>query len=126
MAQPVIEGLATDLLGIENLDVQVLPIVNKFFGPSVTVAGLLCGQDVLEALLDRASTSDLILLSRVMLDNDGQRFLDDLTVEEFKERLAPARVEFVRNAQETIDEIRALAGINRGSERRLVRVQSRL
>jgi putative radical SAM enzyme (TIGR03279 family) len=126
MAQPVIEGLATDLQQIENLDVQVLPIVNKFFGPSVTVAGLLCGQDVLEVLLDRASSSDLILLSRVMLDNDGQRFLDDLTVEEFKERLAPARVEFVRNAQETIDEIRALAGINRGSERRLVRVQSRL
>jgi hypothetical protein len=61
-----------------------------------------------------------------MLDNDGKRFLDDVTVEEFKAELAPARVEFVRNAQETIDAIRTLAGMANGSQRKLVRVQSRL
>jgi hypothetical protein len=43
-----------------------------------------------------------------MLDNAGERFLDDTTVEEFKERL-PVRAEFVRNAQETIEAIRAIA-----------------
>jgi hypothetical protein len=61
-----------------------------------------------------------------MLDNDGMRFLDDITVEEFKAQLAPARVEFVRNAQETIDALRSLAGMANGGQRRLVRVQSRL
>jgi len=49
-----------------------------------------------------------VLLPRVMLDNEGMRFLDDITVEEFKERL-PVRTEFVRNAQETIEAVRSLA-----------------
>jgi NifB/MoaA-like Fe-S oxidoreductase len=111
---------------IENLHVQVLPVVNQFFGSEVTVAGLLCGQDVLDALRAMDNPGDLILLPRVMLDNEGVRFLDDMTVEDFKASLAPARVEFVRNAPETIDAIRSLAGITKGGERKLVRVQSRL
>ncbi len=129
MAQPVIEDLAQDMRAIEGLEVQVKAVVNKFFGEQVTVAGLLCGQDVLaelQQLRERDELGDLVLLPRVMLDNDGVRFLDDLTVEEFKAALAPARVEFVRNAQETIDSLRTLAGINIHGQRKLVRVQSRL
>ncbi|GCE19043.1 DUF512 domain-containing protein [Dictyobacter kobayashii] len=126
MASPVIEDLASDIKKIENLDTQVLPVVNKFFGSGITVAGLLCGQDVLDALHENGALPDLILLPRVMLDNDGVRFLDDMTVEEFKAQLQPARVEFVRNAPETIDALRSLAGIAQGGERKLVRVQSRL
>jgi putative radical SAM enzyme (TIGR03279 family) len=126
MAQPIIKGLAEDLRAIEQLDVKVLPVVNTFFGEQVTVAGLLCGQDVLNTLYAQDERADLILLPRVMLDNEGTRFLDDITVEEFKEKLAPARVEFVRNAQETIDAVRSLAGVGKVGERKLVRVQSRL
>ncbi len=126
MARPIIDGLAEDLSAIEQLDVTVLPIVNKFFGEQVTVAGLLCGQDVLDTLYAQDERADLILLPRVMLDNEGVRFLDDMGVEEFKEKLAPARVEFVRNAQETIDVVRSLAGVAKVGERKLVRVQSRL
>jgi NifB/MoaA-like Fe-S oxidoreductase len=111
MAQPVIEQFAEDIRQTAQLEVQVLPIVNKFFGAEVTVAGLLCGQDVLEALetLEAdGNPGDLVLLPRVMLDNEGTRFLDDVTVEDFKARL-PVRAEFVRNAQETVDAIRLLA-----------------
>jgi hypothetical protein len=43
-----------------------------------------------------------------MLDNEGKRFLDDMTVEEFQESL-PTRSEFVRNAPETVHAIRSLA-----------------
>jgi putative radical SAM enzyme (TIGR03279 family) len=108
MARPVIELFAEDIRKVEGLEVQVLPIVNKFFGAEVTVAGLLCGQDVLEALEENGSLGDLVLLPRVMLDNAGERFLDDTSVEEFKGRL-PVRAEFVRNAQETIEAIRSIA-----------------
>jgi putative radical SAM enzyme (TIGR03279 family) len=108
MARPVIEQLAADIREVEGLEVQVLPVVNRFFGAEVTVAGLLCGQDVLAALEENGKLGDLVLLPRVMLDNEGVRFLDDIPVEEFKGRL-PMRVEFVRNAQETIEAIRALA-----------------
>jgi len=108
MAKPVIEQLAGDMRKVEGLEVQVLPVVNQFFGAEVTVAGLLCGQDVLAALEANESLGELVLLPRVMLDNEGTRFLDDITVEEFKERL-PVRTEFVRNAQETIEAVRSLA-----------------
>jgi putative radical SAM enzyme (TIGR03279 family) len=126
MAQPVIEGLAEDMRQIENIEVQLLPVVNCFFGPEVTVAGLLCGQDVLNALHENGNLGDLVLLPRVMLDNEGTRFLDDMSVEEFKAQI-PTEVEFVRNAQETIDAVRRLAGISGvNKERKLIRVQSRL
>ncbi|MGI9061584.1 MAG: DUF512 domain-containing protein [Ktedonobacteraceae bacterium] len=111
MAQPVIEQFAADLRQTEQLDVQVLPVVNTFFGAEVTVAGLLCGQDVLTALEANNNLGDLVLLPRVMLDNEGVRFLDDVPVEDFKARF-PVRAEFVRNAQETIEAIRSLASHN--------------
>ena len=38
------------------------------------------------------------------LDLEGKRFLDDVTVEDFKEQL-PVRAEFARNAPEMIDAI---------------------
>ncbi len=109
MAARVIEQFAADLRRVEGLEVQVLPIVNQFFGPEVTVAGLLCGQDVLDALLANHNLGDLVLLPRVMLDNEGKRFLDDITVEDFKSRL-PVPAAFARNAPEMIDAIRGLAG----------------
>jgi putative radical SAM enzyme (TIGR03279 family) len=126
MAYPIIQQLGADIQQIENVDVQVQPIVNTFFGPEVTVAGLLCGQDVLSALQENNNLGDLVLLPRVMLDNEGVRFLDDMTVEDFKAQLAPTRIEFVRNAQETVDAIRSLAGLSTANGRKLVRLQSRL
>jgi putative radical SAM enzyme (TIGR03279 family) len=126
MAYLVIARLAADIQSIEHLEVHVLPVVNNFFGAQVTVAGLLCGQDVLHALQQQEHLGDLVLLPRVMLDNEGRRFLDDVAVEEFKAQL-PAQVEFVRNAQEIIDAIRSLAGLRTADEgRKLVRLQSRL
>ncbi|GCE47715.1 putative radical SAM enzyme (TIGR03279 family) [Thermosporothrix hazakensis] len=126
MAAPIIEQLAEDIRQIEGVEVKVLPVINKFFGAEVTVAGLLCGQDVLDTLHAQEEIGDLVLLPRVMLDNEGVRFLDDVTVEDFKAQL-PAKVEFVRNAQETIEAIRLLAGLPGATRgRQLVRLQSRL
>jgi putative radical SAM enzyme (TIGR03279 family) len=126
MARPVIERLAADLRQVAGLEVEVLPIVNRFFGAEVTVAGLLCGQDVLATLREHGNLGDLVLLPRVMLDNEGQRFLDDVTVDEFMAQ-APARVVFVRNAQETVEAIRLLADLAPHERaHQPVRVQSRL
>src|SRR5436305_10892 len=125
MALPIIEQLANDIRRIENITVQVLPVVNKFFGAEVTVAGLLCGQDVLAALSEHGNLGDLVLLSRVMLDNEGLRFFDDMTVEDFKAKIPP-RVELVGHAKKTKKAIRSLAGIASTSQHKLIRIQSRL
>ncbi|MGO8950659.1 MAG: DUF512 domain-containing protein [Ktedonobacterales bacterium] len=111
MAEPVITRLARDLQTIPGLQLQVVPVANRFFGPLVTVAGLLCGQDVLDTILeacDDFSPDDLIMLPRVMLDNAGSRFLDDMTVDEFRQRLT-ARVLFAKTAAEFAAAVATLA-----------------
>ncbi|HKW21925.1 MAG TPA: DUF512 domain-containing protein [Ktedonobacterales bacterium] len=114
MARPVIERMARDLRRIGNIEVRVMPIENRFFGPIVTVAGLLCGQDVLDQVREQCDDftgDDLLLLPRVMLDNAGKRFLDDVTVEDFRAQ-APAPVTFARTADEMAGAIRTLAGLS--------------
>ncbi len=113
MARPIIERMARDLRRIGNIEVRVMPIENRFFGPIVTVAGLLCGQDVLDQVREQCGDfagDDLLLLPRVMLDNAGKRFLDDVTVEDFRAQ-APAPVTFARTADEMAEAIRTLAGL---------------
>jgi len=102
MAAPIIARLARDTHTATGREVRVVPVVNRFFGPLVTVAGLLCAQDVLDALAETCAdlaADDLLLLPRVMLDNAGARFLDDMTVEEFRACLAP-HVVFAKTAGE--------------------------
>lgn len=113
MARPVIERLARDLRRIGDIEVRVVPVENRFFGPVVTVAGLLCGQDVLEQVREQCGNftrDDLLLLPRVMLDNAGKRFLDDVTVEDFRAQ-APAPVTFARTADEIVAAVQSLAGV---------------
>lgn len=110
MAAPVIARLARDLRRVRGLDVRVVAVENVFFGPTVTVAGLLCGQDVLDAIARTCAdftAGDLVVLPRVMLDNAGARFLDDVSTDEFRAR-APLAVAFVRDAAELAAAVRDL------------------
>jgi putative radical SAM enzyme (TIGR03279 family) len=110
MAAPVLYEVASDLSKIPNLEAHAQPVANQFWGPLVTVAGLLCGQDVLDVLANlkaRDELGDVVVLPRVMLDNAGERFLDDMPVADFVARV-PARVEFARTADELGDVIHRL------------------
>ena len=102
MAEPVMRRIGRDIERTTELDVRVLPVENIFFGPTVTVAGLLCGQDTLDAIARSCADlteDDLILLPRVMLDTAGTRFLDDITLEDFRARVRP-QVVFAKTAEE--------------------------
>ena len=57
---------------------DVFPVPNKFFGPTVTVTGLIVGQDLIEALKGRQG--DRALISCGMLRENDDQFLDDWTV----------------------------------------------
>jgi len=76
----------------ENLKlIDVVPVENKFFGTSITVAGLLIGRDVIKAVLDRIEGHETILIPDVVL-NEENRFLDDITLNDIEEALGiPAR-----------------------------------
>jgi NifB/MoaA-like Fe-S oxidoreductase len=53
--------------------------VNKFFGETVTVAGLLTGEDVAAAIKE-TDEDEIILIPDIMLNDE--RFLDDMTISE--------------------------------------------
>jgi putative radical SAM enzyme (TIGR03279 family) len=90
LAAPVLAGFAERLNRVENLRVQVVPIRNEFFGESVTVAGLMTGQDLARQLSgDRA---DAILVPTVAV-REGH-FMDDWTLAEVREA-AGVRLEVV-------------------------------
>lgn len=76
---PTMHTVAERLTRITGLDVQVLPVVNQFFGETVTVSGLLMGQDVVPAL--QASGCTHAWLPRVMFDHQGLRTLDEYSPE---------------------------------------------
>jgi putative radical SAM enzyme (TIGR03279 family) len=109
MAEPVMAKMMRDVAKITGLEVRVAAVENRFFGPLVTVAGLLTAQDTLDAIAARFrdfTRDDLLLLPRVMLDNAGARFLDDMTVDEFRAQ-APAPVVFAKAAEEIVTALTA-------------------
>ena len=114
MATEVMTKLVADLNTIDKLQVDLLTVVNQFFGPLVTVAGLLCGQDIVDALAADAtahatnSAKHLVVLPRIVLDNPGQQFLDDLTVEEFQRRVGQPVI-FTQDVSEVVELTHALA-----------------
>ena len=83
--------MIADQYAPKGTKVTVKPIVNHFFGKSVTVAGLITGRDLVEQCRD--VQADEILIVRSMIRAEGDMFLDDMTVEEVRAALpAPLRV----------------------------------
>ena len=69
-----------------NVKINVIGIKNDFFGGGVDVSGLVTGQDLLKQLADR-DLGDKLLIPQVMLRNEGDIFLDDVSIDEVRERL---------------------------------------
>lgn len=69
-----------------GLSCNVSPIRNDFFGESITVTGLLTGQDLIAQLKGR-DLGDELLLSSSMIRRDSDVFLDDVTIGEIEEAL---------------------------------------
>ena len=110
MAEPIMRDIARDIQRATGGEVRVVAVENGFFGPLVTVAGLLCGADVRDALAARLADfthDDVILCPRIMLDNAGTRFLDDVTVADF-EATAPSRIVWAKSAEDIAAAARTL------------------
>ena len=86
-AHPFLDTLLDELRQrCHNLTCNVVPIVNDFFGDTITVAGLVTGGDLLKQLQGR-ELGDALLLPDVMLRREGDIFLDDVSLEELSEAL---------------------------------------
>ncbi|WP_448903086.1 DUF512 domain-containing protein [Eubacterium sp.] len=69
-----------------NVNVHVYKIINDYFGHSITVTGLLTGQDIC-AQLSGKELGDNLLLPTNTLKADENIFLDDMTLEELENNL---------------------------------------
>lgn len=93
---------------LTGADVEVRAIGNGFFGPSVTVSGLVTGGDLLRDI-EPASARGVVITS-CMLRPEDQIFLDDRTLGEVRTKLRMPLVPYGRRGDECLSAIRALCG----------------
>jgi len=97
---PFLRERAARLAEATRASVEVVEVVNDYFGETVTVAGLLGGRDILRAL-GQGAAGDLVLLPAEALNAD-QRFIDDLPLAELTAGLGAAEVRFGFEVTETL------------------------
>lgn len=89
MAQ-VITPLAPRLAHATGATVEVLSVVNRMYGDTVTTAGLLPGRDIAEAIRTQGSY-DAVLIPAESL-NDDEKFVDDVALETLRELFADTQI----------------------------------
>ena len=67
---------------------EVVAIVNDFFGHSITVSGLVTGQDLIRQLSQRDWLGERIIIPANMLRHGVDVFLDDITLPQVEQALA--------------------------------------
>jgi putative radical SAM enzyme (TIGR03279 family) len=88
LAVPVLRRGIERLNRVGGVRLELLPVVNEFFGGSVSCAGLLTGRDILATLeARRERLGDGILIPSVALKADEEIFLDDLSIHDLAARL---------------------------------------
>lgn len=88
--RPLIDGL-----NVENLNVRLIAVPNKFFGEAITVTGLLTGQDIMDKLKELSGRRTGVILPGVALRKGEAIFLDNKTPDDIAIGInAPVRVAY--------------------------------
>lgn len=87
-----------------GLRINVYPIENEFFGPEITVTGLITGSDLIKQLKDKEIGEYLIIDNKV-LKCDEDVFLDDVSLDKVKKELGIKIVLSDSNGRDFIDKI---------------------
>ena len=104
-AEPFIKTI-TKRYAPPGTSVNVIAVRNRFFGETITVTGLIVGNDLIDAL--KGIPCDQILICDTMLRANTDKFLDETTLKDVRKALnVPIRV--VQNNGESL--IRALWGM---------------
>jgi NifB/MoaA-like Fe-S oxidoreductase len=74
---PVLRQAAAEFNRLTGAALEVAPVVNRRLGDTITVAGLLMGEDVMADLSPRAA--EFVVLPRVMFDHPDGISLDDVS-----------------------------------------------
>lgn len=83
-AYDLMVGLSEKIMKKIPLKINVVKIINNFFGERITVSGLTTGKDIIEQMKDKNYKN--IILPRNMI-NDNNVMLDDLTIQDLEKEL---------------------------------------
>ena len=83
---PTLKQTAKEFSDLTGVNVDVVSITNQRLGETITVAGLLMGQDVISQLSGR-DLGDLVILPSIMFDHPDGVALDDVSPDQISRAL---------------------------------------
>lgn len=89
---------------INGLKINVYQIENIFFGNLISVTGLITGNDMINQLKDK-ELGDYLFISKNMLKDDADIFLDDVTLEEVEKKLKIKAIKTEYDGSDFIDKV---------------------
>ena len=98
-AAPALRLMAAEAARVEGLTIDVRVVENTLFGSSITVSGLMSGRDIVRVIRD--ASVELVILPRSAFGFEGERTLDEWTVEEI-ERETGASIRLGRTAADLV------------------------
>ena len=74
---------------VNGVKIDVLPVVNEFFGSTVNCTGLLVGQDILNSAEKKLKESeyDYLVIPQICLKCDEDVFLDGVALDDLVKKL---------------------------------------
>ena len=92
LAKEFIESIANKIRkNIPSIEIEVIPVKNRFFGETITVSGLVTGGDILETIknkeinrIDKKDCKTVTMIPKAMLKAEENVFLDDLTLKDLE------------------------------------------
>ncbi len=103
LAKDFMNGIINKIMGkIKGLELDIVPIENNFFGKTITVSGLITGQDIISNLEDYKDI-DGIIIPKSMLRKSSDVFLDDLTIGDIENSLMVKIIPIEVSGKEFID-----------------------
>lgn len=105
LAQPYISTLIGRMKEkLPNLTAELYPIKNDFFGGGVNVAGLVCGGDLIRQMKDKPK-ADVLFIPHVMLRDEDELFLDDVTVADVERELGMPVVAVYNDGYDFVEKV---------------------
>jgi len=85
-AFPTMKVIADELNKVENFEIEIIAVKSEFWGDTITVTGLITGQDLEKAFSLRKLQNSEIYIPSVMLRDYTEDFLDGITVSDLEKR----------------------------------------
>ena len=93
----------------KNIHINVIAVENNYMGEEITVTGLIVGEDIQHLINkleeEKYNLGDYVIISDIMLKDDEDVFLDDMTLEELRSKINTKLVVAFGNPESFIETV---------------------